>query len=142
MLSNLSLKISKSGQNSEAVSKMPLGAYLRKYRKKEGLGGRTCPCYSGFQATLGVCYLFQSSRKNTIDSILTVDWGHWGVTRPHSFPGSLLFGQSSCTFSFTGSCHMAMRTTTSWCSGPSPPASQACPHESFSMDPGTHSLCM
>lgn len=38
MLSNLSLKISRSGQNSEAVSRMPLGAYLRKYRKKEVWG--------------------------------------------------------------------------------------------------------
>lgn len=38
MLSNLSLKISKSGQNSEAVSRMPLGTYLRKYRKKKVWG--------------------------------------------------------------------------------------------------------
>lgn len=35
MLSNLSLKIGKSGQNSDAVSRIPLSAYLRKYRKKK-----------------------------------------------------------------------------------------------------------
>lgn len=38
MLSNLSLKIDESGQSSEAVSRMSLGAVLRKYRKKKVWG--------------------------------------------------------------------------------------------------------
>lgn len=38
MLSNLSLKIGESGQSSEAVSRMSLGADLRKYRKKKVWG--------------------------------------------------------------------------------------------------------
>lgn len=38
MLSNLSLKRSKSGQNSEAVFRMSLGDYLRKCRKEKVWG--------------------------------------------------------------------------------------------------------
>lgn len=61
MLSNLSLKIGKSGQNSDAVSRIPLSAYLRKYRKKK-VWGMDLPLLEWLLG-LGVCYLSQCSRK-------------------------------------------------------------------------------
>lgn len=65
----------------------------------------------GFQVLLVICYLFQSSKKMPLIHY-SCHLGSLGHDRA-PFPGSLLFGQSSCILSLTVSCHVTMRTSTS-----------------------------
>lgn len=121
---------------SGPVSPMPLGAFLRKYRRRKSVGWAWSCC--GFQAMLGICYLFQSSRKKIPLTHCNRLVGVTGASRPSSL-GVFSLARVAVYSHLLSAATWRRGPLHPWCSGPSPlPVRSALTSVPFSMDPGTH----